>query len=129
MNHIHRTRNWTIGLLTAFAFLALGTISATVARADDVTDANVADRIAAAKTAQDHDAIAAFFRKEAAATGEKIKTHEAMIASWSKSIGGKSLEYMRRHCQDIITSLKKEQKDYEGLAAEHEKLAKEAGGK
>jgi hypothetical protein len=119
---------WKRGFLTALAFAALSSVAA-MAIADEVTESNVADRIAAAKTAQDHDAVAKFFRSEATAAGEKVKLHEAMLGSWTKSVAGKSLEQMRRHCQDIIAASKKVQKDYEALANEHEKLAKHAGGK
>ena len=120
--------NWTRGFLAAVAFAALSSI-AVVAIADEVTEQNVAERIAAAKTPQEHEAIATFFKGQAAAAGEKAKEHEAMLGSWKKSTSGRSLNVMRQHCEDAIASYKKLQKDYEALADEHEKMAKKAAGK
>lgn len=125
---MNTTTNWTRGFLAAVAFAALSSIAA-VAIADDVTDQNVAERIAAAKTPQEHEAIATFFKGQAAAAGEKVKEHQGMLASWKKATSGRSLNVMRQHCEDAITSYKKLQKDYEALADEHEKMAKKAGGK
>ena len=61
---------------------------------------------------------AAFLKDQAATAGEKVKEHEAMLASWTKNTPGVSLEVMRRHCKDAIASFKKLQKDYEALAQE-----------
>lgn len=119
--------SWARGFLAAFAFVAVSSL-ATVTLAQDITDQNVADRVASAKTAQDHEAIATFFKGQAATAGEKVKEHEAMLGSW-KNASGRSMNVMRQHCEDAITSYKKLQKDYTAMAAEQEKLAKKAGGK
>ena len=104
----------TLAVLTA---LTIGMTAPTQAvAADTITDANVADAIAAAKTPQDHEAIATYFRAQAAAQGEKVKLHEAMLKSWEKTVRGKSLEHMRRHCNDLIASTRKMQKAYEAMA-------------
>lgn len=119
--------SWARGLSVAFALVAVSSL-ATVALAQDVTEQNVADRVTSAKTAQDHEAIATFFKGEATKAGEKLKEHEAMLGSW-KTTSGRSLNVMKQHCEDAIASYKKLQKDYTAMAAEQEKLAKKAGGK
>jgi hypothetical protein len=113
------------GLMAAVALVAVSSL-ATVAPAQDVTEGNVAERVAAAKTAPEHEAIAAFFKAQATAAGDKVKEHEAMLASWEKGTSGRSLSVMRQHCQDAIASYKKLQKDYTAMAAEQETLAKKA---
>jgi len=120
--------NWTRGFVAALAFAACGSV-ATVALAQNVTAQNVAERVTAARTGQEHEALASFFKGQAASAGEKVKEHETMLASWQKTTSGRSIVVMRQHCQDAITSYKKLQKDYEAMANEQEKLAKEAGGK
>ena len=114
-------------LLAAVALLLVGT--AARARAADtaaVTEQNVAERVASAHSAQDYEAIEAFFRSEAAAAGDHLKMHEAMLASWEKSVSGRSLQVMREHCHAVMRELTKMHKDYEAMAQEYEKLAKKA---
>lgn len=92
-----------------------------------VTDDNVAERIAQAKTSADHEAIAEYYKAQAAVAAAKVKEHEAMLASY-KNVAGTSLEIMRNHCKGLIQSYGQEQREYEALAKEHEKLAQAAGG-
>lgn len=113
------------GFLAALALAALSSLVA-VAIAEDITDQNVAERVTTAKTAPEHDAIAAFFKAQATAAGDKVKEHEAMLATWEKGTSGRSIIVMRQHCQDAIASYKKLQKDYAAMAAEQEALAKKA---
>ncbi len=125
---MNRSMNLTRGPLIALAFAVL-TTGAAVAVAADVTDQNVAERIASAKTAEDHHALAAYFKGQAAAAAGKVKEHEAMLASWQKTTAGGSLEVMRQHCKSAIAAQKKLQKDYEALAEAQEQAAKKAGAK
>jgi hypothetical protein len=97
-----------------------------VSAADAVTDENVAERVASAQTAADHEALAAYFRAQAAAAGEKVKLHQNMLSSSAKKVAGKSWVSWEMHCQSLIRSYKNAQKEAEQLAADHERLAKEA---
>jgi hypothetical protein len=128
MISIRRTRIWTTGAFATLAFCALST-APTFVSAQEVTEANVAERIATMKTQQDHEAIAAYFKKQAAAAAEQVKEHEAMLASWKKTVSGRSLVNMQRHCEGLISAYKKIQKDDEALAQLHENMAKAAAGK
>ena len=120
--------SWTRGFLAAVAFVAVSSL-AIVTLAQDVTEQNVAERVASAKTAQDHEAIATFFKAQAAKAGEQAKEHEAMVGTWKATTAGRGLYAMRQHCEANIASYKKLQKDYEAMAAEEEKMAKKAGAK
>ena len=120
--------SWARGFLAAFAFVAVSSL-ATVVLAQDVTEENVADRVASAKTAQDHEAIATFFKGQAEAARKQAMEHEAMVSKWNTTTAGHSLVAMRQHCEGNIAAYKKLQKDYEGMAIEEEKMAKKAGGK
>lgn len=112
----------TLAVLTA---LTIGmTAPPQAVAADRVTDANVTEAIASAKTSQDHGAIAAYFKEQAAAQAEKVKLHEAMLKSWEKTVAGRSLENMRKHCNDLIASFRKAQKAYEAMAEMHAHMGK-----
>jgi hypothetical protein len=94
--------------------------------AADVTAANVSDHIASAKTAADHEAIAGYFRSEAAAEGERVKTHEAMLESYKKS-SGKPYLVMIDHCKAAIAKSRDLEKEYSKMAELHGQMAKAAG--
>jgi hypothetical protein len=120
--------SWARGFLAALALVTVGSVSI-AALAQDVTEQNVADRVATAKTAQDHEAIATFFKGQAAEAGKQAREHEVMLGKWKTTTSGRGLIAMRQHCEANIASYKKLEKDYEAMAAEEEKLAKKAGGK
>lgn len=106
-------------LLTAF------TASQAVA-ADPVTDDTIVERIATAKTAAEHEAIAAYYRAQAAASSADVKRHEAMLAEYRR-LSSETTRIMSGHCKTLISSYQKAKESFEGLAKEHEKLAKAAG--
>lgn len=115
-----------LALAGAFA-LSLAFAGTTYAQ-DAVTEANLADRIVAAKTPADHQAIANFYTAQAAAAGEKVKMHQAMDAAYGKTgQKGRTEAQVHQHCKDLISSYTKEQKDYQALAKEHEAMAATAG--
>jgi hypothetical protein len=112
--------------LLAFAALALGLVLATSAGAAEITEDDVVAHIAAAKTAEDHEAIAAYFRGKAARQAEQVKLHEAMLAAYDRQ-GGKQYGYMTPHCRTIIAELRELEEGFLAMAKEHEALAKNAG--
>lgn len=105
-----------IGLLLAAAMPAL---------AQEVTDANLADKVAAAKTSADHQEIANYYHSIAKANAEKVKTHEAMLAHVT-SMGGKPAASWTTHCKSLISAYKSAEKQAEAMAKEQEGLAKKA---
>jgi hypothetical protein len=90
-----------------------------------VTDANVAELTATAKTAADHEALAAYYQAKAAEAAEKVEFHEAMLRSVRKA-GSKQYSAMRPHCRTLIRSSRAAQESYEDLAEIETQLAKEA---
>ncbi len=115
---------WRMVLLAGAAL----TLSAGVGRAwavvNPVTIDTVGQYIEEAKTAADHEALAAFFKGEVAKQQEKIKQHEAMLKSYAKA-PGKAGEEARHHCQTLIKLFQEQAQMYAAMAADHEKMAKE----
>ncbi len=95
--------------------------------AGTLTEENVAQHIATATTAADHETLATFYRSQATAKADQVKEHEAMLKSYD-NVAGTSKELMRSHCQILIQSFRQAQQAYQNLARQHEQLAKEAGG-
>jgi hypothetical protein len=117
---------WYGRAFSALAVLALGLVLTTAAGAAEVTADNLDEHIAAAKTAADHEAIAAYFHSKADELGEQAKRHEAMLAAYKKG-GSKQYLNMITHCRAIIGKSRELQKDYLEMAKLHEGLAKSAG--
>lgn len=119
------TSKSTARRLVAAAALALAITAASSSPVlAQVTEQNVAAKIAAAKTPADHEAIAAFYKSEASAAAAKVKTHEAMAASYKTA--GKFGPGLADHCQTLIREYTAAEKDYTKMAEEHEALAKSA---
>ncbi len=121
--HWRRSRSATAGAFFLFALAAHPLLGSAQ---ESVTDDNVTERIATAKTAADHAALASYFRARAEDSAARAKKHEAMLASYKK-LDGRPYEIWKTHCESLIASFRASQKDYEKLAAEHQKLAGELG--
>ncbi len=95
--------------------------------AADITDANVADMVKAAKTPEDHEALAAYFSSKAAQAGEMAKMHESMLGAFQ---GGKTTEQSlwKGHCNNLIRSFRNQQADYQAMAKEQQTIAKTLSG-
>lgn len=108
--------------LTVFLTLSTGVVIA-----ETVTDANVAKLTATAKTAADHEAIAAYYQQEAKEALERVKLHENMLRTTGPAAPGKQLfNSMKPHCERLIKAYQEAAEDYEALAELQLKLAKEA---
>jgi hypothetical protein len=91
-----------------------------------VTDADVAEKIAQAKTKADYEALAVYFRDKAGEAATKVAFHEKMLASAVKWESGKQQSYHHTHCRTLIRSARDSQGAYEDLATEYSRLAREA---
>ncbi|HLE57048.1 MAG TPA: hypothetical protein VJB15_08195, partial [Rhodothermia bacterium] len=96
-------------ILAVLALLAFGR-PVLSAEGGAVTDDNLAQSIASATTAADHEALAAYFRGKAAESAERVKRHEAMIKSYEK-IGGRPFQVWKPHCDSLIHTAREAQKD------------------
>ena len=108
-----------VAVLATFLLLIAGGAWAQAGAAGPVTDANVVERIAQAKTPAEHQAIALYYKAQAADAAAKVKEHEAMV----KAYGGTGSKTMNRHCETLLKTYRAQQKDLEGLAKDHEDMA------
>lgn len=111
-------------VITALAFVGL-LATPRVGHAQAIDDSNVAAKIAAAKTAADHQALADYFTSQAATAAHNVSLHEAMMTAYHQ-VSGKSAEAWTTHCKNLIHTYKQQEKDYTALADEQAKLAKSA---
>jgi hypothetical protein len=110
-------------LLAAGFFLLAATVLPTMrAGAQDhvVTDANLNQKLASAKTPADHEMIAAYYDTEAAENEKKAELHRA-----SKNIFYKAPNQL--HCSELIKAYREAADQDKALAATHRKMAKKAG--
>jgi hypothetical protein len=87
----------------------------------------MADMVNNAKTAADHEALAAMYDKEAAAAKERAGEHQQMARSY-KSITGKGTGAgaMPQHCASLVKSFQEQAAMYEKMAATEREEAKGA---
>ena len=84
-------------------------------------------KIAAAKTAADHEAVAACYDDMAKEAQAKATTHKEMGAAYRKA-GGASVGKLSlpQHCDYFTKTYAAEAKMYEQMAAAHRQIAKKA---
>jgi hypothetical protein len=102
--------------IVAFAYLSFGA-------ADEWT--NIEQQIRDAKTPADHQALAAFYEKEAQKAHQLHNTHASMAAAYSAA---RSMERKDQAAGDMVFVAKKYQemaKEYEALAAIHKTMAEQ----
>ena len=119
-----RSRLATLGGLTLL-FVALAALPPPAIAAGAVTDDNVAEKSAEAKTKADHEALAAYFQEKAANAAKTAKLHEKMGRA-TVSGSGKGQVGMDFHCRNVARAARSMEEAYEQLAAEHTRMAKEA---
>jgi hypothetical protein len=93
------------------------------------TPAHAADidaKIAAAKTAADHEAIAAWYDEQAKEAQAKADEHKKMGESYKK-MGGAAVKLdLPGHCTYFTNAFTAEAKKYAEMAAAHRQMAKDA---
>jgi hypothetical protein len=95
----------------------------------DATDLPAA--IENAKTAADHEAIAAYYEGEAKAARARADEHRKMAAAYGKQPrpgGGKGhrpqvYRTIGQHCEKLVARFEADAKDYEVMAASHREAA------
>ena len=121
----NRTKTISTGALLMIALCAtlLGSAVVPGVAVAQVTEANVGQMMASAKTPADHQALADYFKAQAANAAQKVKEHETWLSDLKKSGsgGGKAYANSLAHCQTLIASYRKLQKSYEAMAEEHSK--------
>lgn len=98
--------------------LVLGVAAPVIAQ---ITEDNVAEMVQKATTADDHTALADYFRAQAKKAATSAQRHRAMLASGpAKS----STHVWDAHCKRLIQSFEGEAAAYTDLAKEQDVLAK-----
>jgi len=86
---------------------------------------NIEQMITAAKTPADHEAIAAYYEKEAQAAHAKHAEHQRMEEFYKKNPALNKSGF-GAHCDIIAANYDKTAKEYEALAKLHRDMAKSA---
>lgn len=105
--------------------LMLGAALAGCASEPTLTTAEMAQRIEAARTPADHEAIAAYYAKEAAAARSSSDSHRKMARAYQAQIGQRGGASMVAHCNAIVRSQEAIAADYEAMATTHRDLAQQ----
>src|SRR5712692_9593867 len=87
---------------------------------------NIEQMIAEAKTPADHEAIAAYYEKEAQDAQQKYEEHLKLKAAYAKIPHLASKTGLPSHCDSITKKYENIAKDYEALAKLHKGMAKSA---
>lgn len=99
--------------------------------ANSLEEADLPDAIESAKTAADHEALAAYFEGEAKAARATAERHRRMGSSYEKHPRPAGLkgnraplhQAMPPHCKRLVTSYEAAAEDYEAMAAAHREMA------
>jgi hypothetical protein len=119
----------TILLAAGLVFLAAASLPIMRAGALQavVTDDNLDQMIASAKTPADHEAIAAFYDQEAVDAKKKAGMHRRTAETY-RSLKIPKPVYMAEMCDGIAAMWDKIAADNSKLAKAHQNMAKNAGG-
>lgn len=86
-------------------------------------DAHAFEKSAVATTPAEHEALVSYFKRKADEFGKLVELHKKMLAA---AMNGRNYSAVEMHCKRIIAADEEAQQAYQGLAAVHAKLAKEA---
>lgn len=117
----------TVLLVAGLILLAAATLPTFRAGAQDtvVTDDNLDQAVANAKTSADHEAIAAYYDREATDNQAKAKLHHAVHHNYVK-FHWKQTD-MGPHCDELAKFYQRTADQDKDLAAGHRKMAKKIG--
>ncbi len=116
-------------LAAGFILLAAATLPTIRAGAQQsvVTDDNLDQMIASAKSPADHEAIAAYYEQEAADANKKAALHRRAAASYRKMDVHPKPVGMNTMCDNVVAMWEKIAADDSKLANDHHEMAKNAG--
>ena len=121
MNTYLKSTRHIASLLLLSAILA-GCASGPFAPAQDPVQ-----RVEAARTASDHQALATYYDQQAAAARASAAEHRKMGSSYSGMYaGGRGGASMAAHCNAIVRSQESMAADYEAMAVGHRQMAAQA---
>jgi hypothetical protein len=84
----------------------------------------IQQQIEAARTPADHEALATYYVKEAAAARRQAEDHRKMGKAYTSFPGGRGGGSWSAHCNAQAASYEDIAKRYDAMAAEHRQMAK-----
>jgi hypothetical protein len=117
-------KTWKI-ISAATALLAITGLSY-VPFSSAAEETNIEQMIEQAKTPADHEALAAYYEKEAQAAKQKYEQHKKMEAAYSKIPSVKEKSNLLSHCDTLAKDYERMATQYEVLAQVHREMAKAA---
>ena len=112
-------------LVVCILVLATALLAQPASRAD--AEADLIAKVAAAKTAADHEAIAAEFEQEAKDLEGKAAFHADLAKHYAMNQSAHTIKpRLEKHCENLSASLKKAAEQAKEMAKLHHELAKKA---
>ena len=120
----HRALALSVAALTTIILLAVPTLRAVAAE-----EMSIDKMIATAKTASDHEAIANYYKQQAAEARSKADMHKKMAEQYSMSgIGNQATKtHFHQHCETLVRSYQAQANEFDALAKAHQDMAAKAG--
>jgi hypothetical protein len=116
-----------IAIIAGLAFM--GILSAAVDNWQPVhaEEQDIVQKIANAKTAADHEAIADYFTEQASAARERAEAHRKMADAYKKMSNAAAQKWrLPAHCDGLVKMNESAARDYAALAEAHREMAKMA---
>jgi len=107
----------------AAALLVVGIALSGCAGVSTAPSQELQQKIEAANTRSDHEALAIYYTQEAGSARAKAAEHRKMAKSY---IGGRGGASMQAHCNSIVKSYEGIATEYDGMAAGHRQMAEQA---
>lgn len=107
----------------AAALLVVGIALSGCAGFSTAPSAELQQKIEAASTRSDHEALVNFYAQEASSARAKAIEHRKMAKSY---IGGRGGASMQAHCNSIVKSYEGIATEYDAMAASHRQMAEQA---
>ncbi|WP_296447162.1 hypothetical protein [Rhodoferax sp. UBA5149] len=118
--------NWK-SLRRIVSVLLLGVVIAGCASGPNAPSPELRQRIEAARTRGDHEALVTYYDREATVARASAAEHRKMAKSYQgMSTGGRGGSSMPVHCNSIVSLYESMATEYEGLAAGHRQMAASA---
>lgn len=120
-----------LSLSFAFAIVAFAQ-SAPQAQPEKLSKQQLLTLIASAKTPTDHERIAHYYEAQAQNDRALAQKHAQMEAEFKQNVVTSSSKWVSdtvNHCAYVVQNYTREAARMEGLAQEHEEMARLAGGK
>ena len=122
------TRSLSLVVALVATLMTGSTAAHAAAAAGSVTAKNLKQKITSAKTADDHKAIAAYYRAEAAKAQAKVTEHQEMTEAYRKAGFGTVSKTPNapgtiEHCNHLVKTYQSLAESFEMMAKEHEAIA------